>query len=238
MKEKWSVRAVKTIGLIGGMSWESTTEYYRIINEEVRDVLGELHSAELILYSVDFFIIEQLQHSGEWDEAGRILADIAVKLEQAGADFILICTNTMHKVAQQVEDATGIPIVHIAEPTIRSIQEQRLTQILLLGTRYTMVEDFYKGRYAGSGIEVQIPDESALAEVNQIIFEELCLGVIREQSRARMLAIIEAARQKGAQGVVLGCTELELLIRDEDVTLPIFKTAELHAKYAAKEALR
>lgn len=229
---------VKKIGLIGGMSWESTTEYYRIINETVRETLGELHSAEIILYSVDFYTIEQLQHEGKWEEAGRVLADIAVKLERAGADLIVICTNTMHKVARQVEDAIGIPIVHIAEPTIRAIREQGLERILLLGTRYTMVEDFYKGRYVGSGVELQTPDDADVETVNQIIFEELCLGVIREDSRAKMLAMIEKASEKGAQGVVLGCTELELLIREQDVALPIFKTAELHAKYAAKEALR
>ncbi len=229
---------VKKIGLIGGMSWESTTEYYRIINETVREMLGELHSAEIILYSVDFYTIEELQHENRWDEAGQLLADIAVKLERAGADFILICTNTMHKVAQQVQDAVGVPIVHIAEPTIRAIREQGLERILLLGTRYTMVEDFYKGRYVGSGVELQTPDDADVETVNQIIFEELCLGVIREDSRAKMLAMIEKAGEKGAQGVVLGCTELELLIREQDVALPIFKTAELHAKYAAKEALR
>ncbi|KGL42347.1 aspartate/glutamate racemase family protein [Listeria sp. SHR_NRA_18] len=229
---------MKKIGLIGGMSWESTTEYYRIINETVRETLGELHSAEIILYSVDFYTIEQLQHEGKWEEAGRVLADIAVKLERAGADLIVICTNTMHKVARQVEDAIGIPIVHIAEPTIRAIREQGLERILLLGTRYTMVEDFYKGRYVGSGVELQTPDDADVETVNQIIFEELCLGVIREDSRAKMLAMIEKASEKGAQGVVLGCTELELLIREQDVALPIFKTAELHAKYAAKEALR
>lgn len=229
---------VKKIGLIGGMSWESTTEYYRIINEEVRETLGELHSAEIILYSVDFYTIEELQHEGKWEEAGRVLADIAVKLERAGADLIVICTNTMHKVARQVEDAIGIPLLHIAEPTIQAIGARKLERVLLLGTRYTMVEDFYKGRYAGSGIEVWIPNEADRDAVNRIIFEELCLGVIREDSRAKMLAMIEKAGEKGAQGVVLGCTELELLIREQDVALPIFKTAELHAEYAAKEALR
>ncbi|KMT58598.1 putative racemase [Listeria newyorkensis] len=229
---------VKKIGLIGGMSWESTTEYYRIINETVRETLGELHSAEIILYSVDFYTIEQLQHEGKWEEAGRVLADIAVKLERAGADLIVICTNTMHKVARQVEDAIGIPLLHIAEPTIQAIGARKLERVLLLGTRYTMVEDFYKGRYVGSGVELQTPDDADVETVNQIIFEELCLGVIREDSRAKMLAMIEKAGEKGAQGVVLGCTELELLIREQDVALPIFKTAELHAKYAAKEALR
>lgn len=229
---------VKKIGLIGGMSWESTTEYYRIINEAVRETLGELHSAEIILYSVDFYTIEELQHEGKWEEAGRVLADIAVKLERAGADLIVICTNTMHKVARQVEDAIGIPLLHIAEPTIQAIGARKLERVLLLGTRYTMVEDFYKGRYAGSGIEVWIPNEADRDAVNRIIFEELCLGVIREDSRAKMLAMIEKAGEKGAQGVVLGCTELELLIREQDVALPIFKTAELHAEYAAKEALR
>lgn len=229
---------VKKIGLIGGMSWESTTEYYRIINEEVRETLGELHSAEIILYSVDFYTIEQLQYEGKWEEAGRVLADIAVKLERAGADLIVICTNTMHKVARQVEDAIGIPLLHIAEPTIQAIGARKLERVLLLGTRYTMVEDFYRGRYAGSGIEVWIPNEADRDAVNRIIFEELCLGVIREDSRAKMLAMIEKAGEKGAQGVVLGCTELELLIREQDVALPIFKTAELHAEYAAKEALR
>ncbi|MBC1457303.1 aspartate/glutamate racemase family protein [Listeria newyorkensis] len=229
---------MKKIGLIGGMSWESTTEYYRIINEAVRETLGELHSAEIILYSVDFYTIEELQHEGKWEEAGRVLADIAVKLERAGADLIVICTNTMHKVARQVEDAIGIPLLHIAEPTIQAIGARKLERVLLLGTRYTMVEDFYKGRYAGSGIEVWIPNEADRDAVNRIIFEELCLGVIREDSRAKMLAMIEKAGEKGAQGVVLGCTELELLIREQDVALPIFKTAELHAEYAAKEALR
>ncbi|EUJ32129.1 aspartate racemase [Listeria cornellensis FSL F6-0969] len=195
---------MKKIGLIGGMSWESTTEYYRIINETVREMRGELHSAEIILYSVDFYVIEQLQHEGKWDEAGRVLADIAMKLERVGADFIVICTNTMHKVARQVEDTIGIPLLHIAEPTIRAIGARKLERILLLGTRYTMVEDFYKGRYAGSGIEVQIPDATDRDVVNRIIFEELCLGVIREDSRAKMLAMIEKASAKGAQGVVLG----------------------------------
>ncbi len=229
---------MKKIGLIGGMSWESTAEYYRIINEHIREILGELHSAEIILHSVDFYAIEKLQQENRWHEAGLLLADIAVKLERAGADFILICTNTMHKVVHQVEEMIGIPIIHIAEPTIRAIQERGLVQILLLGTRYTMVEDFYKGRYVGSGIGVQIPVGGGLETVNRIIFEELCLGIIREESRAEMLAIIEKANIEGAQGVILGCTELELLIHESDVALPIFKTAELHAKYAAKEALR
>lgn len=229
---------MKTIGLIGGMSWESTIPYYKIINETVRDRLGGLHSAKILLYSVDFYEIEKCQSSGEWDRCGEMLAGIASRLEAAGADFIVICTNTMHKVVPQMERAIHIPILHIAEATAEELRGNHITKVALLGTKYTMTQDFYKAKLVDAGIEVLVPDSDEIELVNRIIFNELCLGVLTEQSKKDCLRIMEQLTGKGAQGVVLGCTELGLLIRQEDTQIPLFDTTKIHAAKAAEFAVR
>ncbi|MBQ1358412.1 MAG: aspartate/glutamate racemase family protein [Oscillospiraceae bacterium] len=225
---------MKTVGLIGGMSWESTIPYYRIINDYVKDTLGGLHSAKIILYSVEFDEIEKLQSSGEWAKAAEILGDIAVKLENAGADFILICTNTMHKVAGEVQAMVSVPIVHIADATADVLEKDRITKVALLGTKYTMTEDFYKSRLIDRGFEVVIPDGEDIDTVNEIIFDELCVGVIKDESREKYSEIIDKLRAKGAQAVILGCTEIGLLIEQKDSSLPIYDTTVIHAMRAAE----
>ncbi|MFF5995118.1 aspartate/glutamate racemase family protein [Lysinibacillus sp. KU-BSD001] len=228
---------MKTIGLIGGMSWESSTQYYRVINEEVKLRLGGLHSAKLLLASVDFEEIEQFQSLGKWEEAGELLAHIAKNLEKAGADFIVICTNTMHKVAPIIEKAIHIPLLHIADATASEIQHMQLNKIGLLGTKYTMEQDFYKERIRQHGIEIAIPCEEARLEVNRIIFEELCLGDIKPSSKDYYLQVIDELIQQGAEGIILGCTEIGLLIKHEDVQVPVFDTTVIHAKNAVTVAL-
>ncbi|WP_130099403.1 aspartate/glutamate racemase [Siccibacter turicensis] len=224
---------MKTIGLLGGMSWESTIPYYRHINEGVRDRLGGLHSAALLLHSVDFHEIEQCQVRGEWEKAGEMLARAAQGLEQVGAQAIVLCTNTMHKVAAQIEEACRIPLLHIADATGRAITAQNMTRVALLGTRYTMEQDFYRGRLLErSGIETLIPDETSRARINQIIFDELCLGKITPASRDYYLDVIRELAQQGAQGVIFGCTEIGLLIPENASPLPVFDTAALHAREA------
>lgn len=224
---------MKTIGLLGGMSWESTIPYYRFINEGVRDALGGLHSASLLMHSVDFHAIEQCQASGEWDKAGEILARAAKGLEQAGAQGIVLCTNTMHKVAEAIETACSVPLVHIADATGQAIQARGMKRVALLGTRYTMEQDFYRGRLlARSSIETLIPDAPARARINEIIFDELCLGKINPSSRDTYLAIIRELKQAGAEGVIFGCTEIGLLIPESASPLPVFDTAKLHAEAA------
>ena len=225
---------MKTVGLIGGMSWESTIPYYRIINDYVKDTLGGLHSAKIILYSVEFDEIEKLQSSGQWAKAAEILGDIAVKLENAGADFILICTNTMHKVAGEVQAMVSVPIVHIADATADVLEKDRITKVALLGTKYTMTEDFYKSRLIDRGFEVVIPDGEDIDTVNEIIFDELCVGVIKDESREKYSEIIDKLRAKGAQAVILGCTEIGLLIEQKDSSLPIYDTTVIHAMRAAE----
>ncbi|MEA4919821.1 MAG: aspartate/glutamate racemase family protein [Clostridiaceae bacterium] len=228
---------MKTIGLIGGMSWESTVTYYKIINEAVKHALGGLHSAKIILYSVEFSEIEKCQADGDWEKSADILADAAKKLENAGADFILICTNTMHKVAPQIQSRINVPIIHIAEATAEVLKQQGIRKIGLLGTKYTMTQDFYKQKLQSAGISVLVPDEKGIETVNGIIFNELCLGVISDTSKKKFLDIIQELSSQGAQGIILGCTEIGLLICQDDTDLPVFDTTWIHALKAAKLAL-
>ena len=224
---------MKTIGLIGGMSWESTVTYYQVINETIKEELGGLHSAKLLLCSVDFEEIERYQASGEWDKSAGVLADAARRLERAGADFILICTNTMHKVAPQVQEHIRIPIIHIAEATADALKVKGVTKVGLLGTKYTMTQDFYKDKLIAAGIQVVIPEGEDIETVNSVIYHELCLGVIREDSKAKYLEIIEKLAHRGAQGIILGCTEIGLLVQQKDLALPVFDTTLIHARKAA-----
>ncbi|GAA0654768.1 aspartate/glutamate racemase family protein [Kitasatospora atroaurantiaca] len=228
---------MKTIGLLGGMSWESTAEYYRLLNELTRDRLGGLHSAKCVLYSVDFAEIERLQVEGRWAEAGEVLASAAKALEAAGAELLLICTNTMHKVAGQVEAAVQVPLLHLADTTAAAVRAAGLRRVGLLGTAFTMEQDFYRGRLAGHGLEVLVPDQDGRAVVHRIIYDELCRGVIREESRAAYRAVIDELVARGAEGVVLGCTEIELLIGPEHSPVPVFATTRLHAEAAVAAAL-
>lgn len=227
---------MKTIGLIGGMSWESTVTYYQIINETVRDGLGGLHSAKILLYSVDFAEIEECQAKGEWERSGEILADAAMRLESAGADFIVICTNTMHKVVNQIQAKIRIPIVHIADATAEALLQVGITKTALLGTKYTMTQDFYKDRLVQKGISVVIPNEKEIEKVNDVIYNELCLGIVSDESREDYIRVIERLKEEGAQAVILGCTEIGLLISQSDSVLPVFDTTQIHAKAAAEKA--
>ena len=229
---------MKTIGLIGGMSWESTVTYYQILNETVKQQLGGLHSAKILLYSVDFAQIEEFQARGQWEESAEVLARAAENLEKAGADFLLICTNTMHKVAPQVRQRISIPLLHIAEATAEALKEAGITKVGLLGTKYTMTQDFYKAKIQEAGIDVVIPDAAGVELVNRVIYEELCLGTVREESRKQFSAVIETLKERGAQGVILGCTEIGLLVSQEDSVLPVFDTTYIHAEKAAMYALK
>lgn len=228
---------MKTIGLIGGMSWESSLEYYRMINKKVNAELGGLHSAECLLYSVDFEEIEQLQSAGEWQKAGKQLADVAKKLEQAGAELIVICTNTMHKVVEQIEDGIDIPVLHIADATAAEIHSQGLVKVGLLGTRYTMEQDFYRTRIESSGIDVLVPPAQQRSEINRIIFEELVAGELRQSSKETFQQAIRELVEEGAEGIILGCTEIGLLIKPEDAEVPVFDTTAIHASAAVDQAL-
>jgi len=224
---------LKTIGLIGGMSWESTVTYYKIINETVKEKLGGLHSAKCILYSIDFQEIEECQANGNWEKSGEILGEAANNLEKAGADFIVICTNTMHKVINQIKEKISIPILHIAEMTAEKILEKGLKNIALLGTKYTMEQDFYKSKLIEKGINVIIPDKNDIEIINKVIYDELCLGTINSNSKKKFLEIVDKLRSKGAEGIILGCTEIGLLIKNEDTDVPLFDTAVIHAEEAA-----
>ncbi|KXB68617.1 aspartate racemase [Leptotrichia wadei] len=224
---------LKTIGLIGGMSWESTVTYYKIINETVKEKLGGLHSAKCILYSMDFQEIEECQANGNWEKSGEILGEAANNLEKAGADFIVICTNTMHKVINQIKEKISIPILHIAEMTAEKILEKGLKNIALLGTKYTMEQDFYKSKLIEKGINVIIPDKNDIEIINKVIYDELCLGTINSNSKKKFLEIVDKLRSKGAEGIILGCTEIGLLIKNEDTDVPLFDTAVIHAEEAA-----
>ena len=224
---------LKTIGLIGGMSWESTVTYYKIINETVKEKLGGLHSAKCILYSVDFQEIEECQANGNWEKSGEILGEAANNLEKAGVDFIVICTNTMHKVVNQIKEKISIPILHIAEMTAEKILEKGLKNIALLGTKYTMEQDFYKSKLIEKGINVIIPDKNDIEIINEVIYDELCLGTINSDSKKKFLEIVDKLRSKGAEGIILGCTEIGLLIKNEDTDVPLFDTAIIHAEQAA-----
>ncbi len=229
---------MKTIGLIGGMSWESTVPYYRDINLAVKERLGGLHSARLILYSVDFHDIERLQHAGRWDEAGDMLADAAASLAAAGADFLVVCTNTMHKVAGAIEAAVNIPLLHIADPTAEAITQAGFRRVGLLGTRFTMEQDFYRSRLESShGIEVLVPPQDDRDDVHRIIYDELCQGVIAEPSREIYRGVITRLVERGAEAVILGCTEIGLLVGESDSPVPLFDTTRLHARSAALHAL-
>ena len=224
---------MKTIGLIGGMSWESTVSYYKVINETVKKQLGGLHSAKCVLYSVDFEEIEECQSKGQWQKSADILADAAVSLEKAGADFIVICTNTMHKVVEQIQCKISIPIVHIAEATGDELGKNDIRKVALLGTKYTMTQDFYKMKLINRGIEVLIPDDKDIEIVNSVIYNELCLGVVSEKSKSEYLRIVGELSASGAQGVILGCTEIGLLLNQTDTTTPLFDTTVIHATKAA-----
>ena len=229
---------MKTLGLIGGMSWESTIPYYRIINETIRERLGGLHSARLILYSVDFHDIERLQRAGAWDEAGRTLADAARSLEAAGAEGLALCTNTMHKVAAAIEAAVTIPLLHIADPTAAAVKRAGLRAVGLLGTRFTMERDFYRGRLMERhGLTAIVPDAADREIVHRVIYDELCRGDIRAESRARYREIMRRLVDAGAEGIILGCTEIALLAGPEDAPVPLFDTTRLHARHAAEWAL-
>ncbi|WP_313689925.1 aspartate/glutamate racemase family protein [Pantoea sp.] len=229
---------MKLIGLIGGMSWESTALYYRIINEQVKQQLGGLHSARSLMYSVDFQEIEQLQVAGEWEKAGDILAAAAISLEQGGADFIVLCTNTMHKVAHQLTAAVQIPLLHIADATAQRIRQSGVKRVGLLATAFTMEQDFYKGRLQQEyGIDVLVPAAAQRKVVHDIIYQELCLGVIREESRAQYREIIAQLVADGAEAIILGCTEITLLVKPEDATVPLFDTTLIHAQDAVQLAL-
>lgn len=229
---------MKTIGMIGGMSWESTLEYYRIVNQEVKARLGGLHSAKCLLYSVDFEEVERLQHENRWDEAGELLGRAAKGLEKGGADFILICTNTMHKVAEAVQASVAIPLLHLADATAEKIKQMGLQRIALLGTRFTMEEDFYKGRLVDNfGLTVLIPTEPEMDVIHRVIYDELCLGKIEGPSRRKYIDTIERLKGEGAEGVILGCTEIGLLVKQKDTDMPLFDTTEIHARAAVDFAL-
>jgi aspartate racemase len=229
---------MRVIGLLGGMSWESTLEYYRLINQEVRRRLGGQHSAEIVMYSVDFEEIEGLQNCGDWDTAGRILAEAAKRVQQGGADFLVMCTNTMHKVAPVIEQTIDIPLVHIADATAESVCRAGMQRVGLLGTRFTMQEDFYKGRLSERhGLDVRVPAPDDIAIIDRVIFSELCLGKILETSRGQYVKIIQRLADQGAEGVILGCTEIGLLIGPDDSPLPTFDTTRLHSEKAGELAL-
>ncbi|AGH73229.1 aspartate/glutamate racemase family protein [Edwardsiella piscicida] len=229
---------MKVLGLLGGMSWESTIPYYRMINEHVKAQMGGLHSAKIVLYSVDFHEIEQLQHRGDWQGAGHILAQAATSLRAAGAEAIAICTNTMHKVAEQVAQASGLPLIHIADATARQVQRQHIRRVGLLGTRFTMEQDFYRGRLQDKfGIDVVTPAAADRDSVHRIIYEELCLGRILDASRQEYRRIISSLEQQGAQGIIFGCTEIGLLVGPQDATVPVFDTTAIHAHAAAEYIL-
>jgi aspartate racemase len=229
---------MKTIGLLGGMSWESTVDYYRMINEGVKQELGGLHSAQIILHSVDFEPIEKLQHQGDWDGTAKILAQAAQSVERAGADFLLICTNTMHKVAPQVQAAVDIPLLHIADATAKELQAAGVQRVGLLGTAFTMEQDFYKGRLQEVfGLEVLVPDEAGRALVHEVIYQELCLGQVRDASRVEYLRIIDQLAEQGAEAVILGCTEIGMLVKQGDTVVRLFDTTAIHAQRAVGLAL-
>jgi len=229
---------MKTIGLLGGMSWESTALYYRILNEEVKGALGGLHSARVVLYSVDFAEIEKLQSTGRWDEAGAQLAQAAQALARAGADFLVLATNTMHKVAPQIQQAVDIPLLHIADATGERIRDSGLKKIGLLATRFTMEEAFYRGRLAdGYGLEVVTPDRADRELVHQVIYQELCQGVVNAESRLKFRNVMAKLTAQGAEGIILGCTEITMLVNAEDASVPLFDTTLIHAQSAIRYAL-
>lgn len=227
----------RVIGMLGGMSWESTAQYYRLANEMVRERLGGLHSARLLVASVDFAEIEQLQVAGDWDRAGQVLGEEAARLETAGADLLVLCTNTMHRVAEQVQAAVDIPLLHLADCTAAAVRSARVTTVGLLGTAFTMEQDFYRDRLARHGLQALVPDAAGRAVVHRIIYEELCLGVVRDESRLAYRQVINRLVDAGAEGVILGCTEIELLIGPGDSPVALFPTTRLHVEAAVSAAL-
>jgi aspartate racemase len=227
-----------TIGLLGGMSWESSAHYYRLANTLVRERVGGLHSARCVLYSVDFADVEVLQSAGEWEEAGRLLGQAAAAVQAAGADLLLLCTNTMHKVAEQIQGVIDIPLLHLVDVTAAAVAASGLDTVGLLGTAFTMEQDFYRDRLASNGLRVIVPDSDDRAEVHRIIYEELCLGEVRSGSRRTYQQVIGRLAQRGAQGVILGCTEIELLVSASDSMLPVFPTSRLHIEAAVDAALQ
>jgi len=230
---------MKTIGLIGGMSWESSLVYYRLINEAVKDRLGGFHSAKCVMYSVDFAEIEPLQHRGRWEDAAERMIEAARHVEAGGADFIVLCTNTMHKTANEIERHVNIPLLHIADATAERVKAEELGKVGLLGTRFTMEDDFYKGRLIEQhGLEVVIPTGEERRDVHRIIYDELCLGQINQESRERYCEIMENLVRQGAQGIILGCTEIGLLVGAEDSPVPVFDTTKIHAEAAVECALK
>ncbi|TYR77328.1 aspartate/glutamate racemase family protein [Rossellomorea vietnamensis] len=229
---------MKTIGLIGGMSWESSSEYYRHINETVKAQLGGLHSAKCILYSVDFEEIERYQAQGEWEKAACILKEAAESLEKAGADFLILCTNTMHKVFEDISDSVNIPFLHIADAASSQIRNEGFDTVGLLGTRYTMEQDFYRDRMLVNGVNVIVPGREDRERINTIIFEELCVGEIKDSSRDFFQKVMNELNRNGTEGIVLGCTEIGLLIKDDEWEVPIYDTAAIHAEAAVKKALQ
>ncbi|MCD9031400.1 aspartate/glutamate racemase family protein [Luteimonas sp. Y-2-2-4F] len=231
------MRTARTIGLIGGMSWESTLPYYRIVNRTVRERLGGLHSARVLLYSVDFHEIEALQHAGDWTGAGEAMADAARRLQRGGADFLVLCTNTMHIVADAIEAAVPLPLLHIADPTADALADAGVRRVGLLGTRFTMEQPFYRERLERRGLEVLLPAAPERERVHRVIYEELCRGVIRDASRAAYREVLAALAARGAEGAILGCTEISLLVGADDAPMPLFDTTELHARAAALRSL-
>jgi aspartate racemase len=227
---------MRTIGLLGGMSWESTAVYYRLANEMVRERLGGLHSARILLSSVDFAEIEHLQATGRWDRAGQVLATEAGRLETAGADLLVLCTNTMHKVADVIEASVDIPLLHLGDVTASAVHEAGLDTVGLLGTAFTMSQDFYRGRLESHGLRVLVPGEADQALVHRVIYEELCRGEVRAESRAAYVEVVDRLVGSGAEGVVLGCTEIELLIGPDDLSVPSFPTTRLHVRAAVEAA--
>ncbi|WP_286891632.1 aspartate/glutamate racemase family protein [Pseudoalteromonas sp. ESRF-bin5] len=229
---------MKTIGMLGGMSWESTTSYYKALNLGVKDALGGLHSAKICMVSVDFAEIETLQHQGDWPQTAKLLTEAAKSVEAGGADFLLICTNTMHKVADHIASNISIPILHIADATADQLKHDKITRVGLLGTQFTMEQSFYKGRLTNKhNIEVLIPEPNERARVHDIIYNQLCQGIINDEARAEFINIIERMFEKGAQAIVLGCTEIALLVEPQHTTVPLYDTTQIHAQAAVKLAL-
>lgn len=229
---------MKTVGLIGGMSWESTTDYYQKINVGIKEHLGGLHSGKILMYSFDFQEIEDLQHKNEWDELAKLLSEAGNNLKKAGADFLAICTNTMHKVADRVEEEVGLDILHIADMTAKEIINEKIKTVGLLGTNFTMSEDFYKKRlYDKYGINILIPKESEREVIHKIIYDELCCGQIKEESKKEFIKIINNMKMEGIEGIILGCTEIPMLIQQKDLDIKVFDTAEIHSKYIVKMML-
>jgi aspartate racemase len=244
LSDSWLTRnppeteAVKTIGLLGGMSWESTAAYYRLINEGIRSVLGGLHSARIVMHSVDFEPIERMQHGGDWEGTAAILAEAARSVEAAGADFLLICTNTMHKVAPEIEAAIGIPLLHIADATAETLSRDGIRSVGLLGTSFTMEQDFYRGRLSERhGLQVLVPETADRNIVHEVIYRELCQGEVKQASQARYLQIIDRLAERGAEAVILGCTEIGLLVEADDTPVRLYDTTVIHAQAAIVNAL-